>query len=101
VLHPLVEQALGDVIAGWLRYDDARTGGIELAALADLRMQLEELRRRMHQARRALHPSDDELSEMAFAAFCDATDATVFIPYRSVTGTSYRCWCGARGEVPA
>ena len=101
MLHPRVEEAFGDVVAAWLSYDDARRQRAGLDVLVELRMRLEQLRATMHDIRRAHHPNGYEVTEMAFAAHCDSLDATVFIPYRSVAGAFYRCWCGQRAAVPS
>ena len=101
MLHPRVEKVFGDVVDAWLRYDDARSQKASLDVLVTLRMGLEQLRAEMHDVRRAHHPTADEVTEMAFAAYCDAIEDTVFIPYRSVTGALYRCWCGQDSPVPA
>ncbi len=100
MLHPRVEAALGEVIDAWLTYDDARKRGAALPVLVEVRMRLEDLRERMHGLRRSHHPSQEEMGEMAFAAYCGVLAATVFIPYRAVTGDRYRCSCGESAEVP-
>ena len=99
MLHPSVEAAFDDMVSAWLRYDEARSSDAALTTLVDMRMALESSRDVMYAARRAHHPSPEEMAEMAFASYCRGE--IVFIPYRSVDGERYRCWCGELGQVPA
>ena len=101
MLHPRIEAALAEIIDAWLDYDDARREQADLLTRTELRMVLERLRSRVHDIRRSHHPTADEISEMAFATYCDSFDATLFIPYRAVHGSSYVCGCGEVGAVPA
>lgn len=94
MLHRAFEDSFADLLATWHRYRDAREEGVALVEIAALRHELDERRRKARSLRRLLSPEQEELREVALAAFCPSLDTTVFVPYSGISKAGYACACG-------
>ncbi len=90
MLHPMIEEALDDLLVAWQFHDQRRALRAEVPELARSRALLDEARARMSRLRRALHPEEHEAQEAAAAAHCPTLDSMVILYPRD----GNRCVCG-------
>jgi hypothetical protein len=96
MLHPVLEDAIGSLLATWRHYDDLSRRPGSYATRMAARRQLDLHRMRVHRLRRGLHPEARELEEVSLTTHCPSLAAPVFIRRSDLLDAdSYACPCGA------
>jgi len=96
MLHPVLEDSIGSLLATWRHYDDLSRRQGDYAARMNARRQLDVHRMRVHRLRRGLHPEARELEEVSLTTHCPSLAAPVFIRQSDLLDSvSYACPCGA------
>jgi hypothetical protein len=96
MLHPVLEQAIDDLLSVWRHYDDVTRRRADHTTRVAARYALDTERVRVHKLRRGLNPEARELEQIALSTTCPSLDAPVFIHHSEIRPEGgFDCPCGA------